>query len=78
MSSFKFELNRKGVSELLKGQEIQKVLSEKASEIKGRAGDGYVQDTKVGKTRANAMVYPDSAEAYFKNLKHNTLLKAIR
>ena len=78
MNNFKFELNRKGVSELLKGQEIQKILTEKASEIKNRAGDGYGQDVKVGKSRANAMVYPNSAESYFRNLKHNTLLKAIK
>lgn len=78
MSDFKFKLNSKGVRELLKGQAMQNLLTEKASEIKNRAGDGYEQDVKVGKNRANAKVYPDSAESYFKNLKHNTLLKAIK
>lgn len=75
---FKFELNRSGVSQLLKGQEIQGILNEHAASIRGRAGEGYAQDSRVGKTRANAMVYPDTAEAYFRNLKRNTLLKAMK
>ena len=75
---FKFELNRAGVGELLKGETMQGVLKEYASEIQGRAGVGFSTDSYVGTTRANAMVYPDTPEAYFRNLKNNTLLKAIK
>ena len=75
---FKFELNRAGVGELLKGEAIQGILKEHASEIQSRAGVGYSSDSYVGATRANAMVFPDSPEAYFRNLKNNNLLKAIK
>lgn len=78
MSNFKFELNRAGVRELLKGGEMKNIVEGYASEIRGRAGPDYEQDSYVGKTRVNAMVYPGSPEAYYRNLKHNTLLKAIR
>lgn len=78
MSKFKFELNRAGVRELLQGQEIQEVLKTKASEIQGRAGEGFESDIYVGKNRANAMVYPGDPKAYFRNLHSNILLKAIK
>lgn len=78
MSDFKFVLNRAGVRSLLQGGEMKAVVEEKARGIAGRAGVGYGVDTYVGARRVNAMVYPDSPEAYFRNLKHNTLLKAIK
>ena len=57
---------------------MQKVLEEKATAIKNRCGDGYGQDTYVGKTRANAMVYAETFEAKRDNMKNNTILKAVR
>ena len=62
----------------MKSAEMQHVLEEKATAIRNRAGDGYKQDTYVGKTRANAMVYADSYKAKRENMKNNTLLKAVR
>lgn len=78
MSKFKFELNRDGVRELMQGQTMQEILKTKASEIQRRAGEGFESDIHVGKTRANAMVYPGDPKAYFRNLKSNILLKAIK
>ena len=78
MSKKKFELNRAGVAELLKGQEMQDLLTEKAAEIQGRCGDGYEHDVYVGKTRANAMVQATTYQAKRDNLKNNTILKAVR
>ena len=78
MSKKKFELNRSGVAELLKGQEMQALLAEKASEIQSRCGDGYEHDVYVGKTRANAMVQATTYQAKRDNLKNNTILKAVR
>ena len=57
---------------------MQNVLTEKATAIKNRAGEGYGQDVYVGKSRANAMVYADSYKAKKDNMKNNTLLKAVR
>lgn len=63
MAKNKFKLNYSGVGQLLKSTEMQNVLTEKATAIKNRAGEGYGQDVYVGKSRANAMVYADSYKA---------------
>lgn len=78
MAKNKFKLNYKGVGQLLKSQEMQSVLSEKAQGIQQRCGSGYETDTYVGKTRANAMVKATSISAKRDNTKNNTLLKAVR
>ena len=77
MSNFVFKLNRKGVAELMKSQEMQGILKEHATTIKDRAGDGYEQDIYVGKNRANAMVKAETFKARKDNSKNNTLLKAV-
>lgn len=78
MAKNKFKLNYSGVGQLLKSTEMQNVLTEKATAIKNRAGEGYGQDIYVGKSRANAMVNADSYKAKKDNMKNNTLLKAVR
>ena len=77
MSNFVFKLNLKGVAELMKSKEMQDILKEHATTIKGRAGDGYEQDIHVGKNRANAMVKAETFKARKDNSKNNTLLKAV-
>lgn len=78
MSKVKFKLNGKGVAELLKSAEMQEVLTEYATGIRNRCGDGYTQDIYVGKTRANAMVSAETYQAKRDNLENNTILKAVR
>ncbi|OHX26860.1 hypothetical protein BKX95_07955 [Streptococcus iniae] len=78
MSDFIFELNRSAVAELMKTSEMQQVLTDEATKIKDRAGDGYEQDIYVGKNRANAMVSAKTHKAKKDNLENNTLLKAVR
>lgn len=75
---FKFELNRKGVRELLRGEEMQNLLNEKASAASTSCGEGYKSDIHIGVNRANAMVYADSYEAKRDNLKNNTILKNLQ
>lgn len=72
----RFELNREGVRELLRSQEMQDVLVEYAQQISDRAGDGY--DVFVGQNRANVTVETTTEEAYGDNLDNNTLEKAVR
>lgn len=74
----KFKFNQNGVGQLLKSTEMQNVLTEKATTIRNRCGDGYEQDIYVGKTRANAMVRATTYQAKKDNMKNNTLLKAVR
>ena len=78
MSKNKFKLNRSGVRELMQSKEMQKVLKEKANGIKARCGDGYEQDIRVGKNRANAMVWAETSEAKADNSENNTILKAVK
>ena len=73
-----FELNSSGIRDLLKSEDMQSLLREKATAIKNRCGSGYEQDTYVGKNRANAMVYADDFKAKLDNSKNNTLLKALK
>lgn len=77
MSDFRFTLNRSGVAELMKSEEMTAILNEKATAIRNRCGDGYEQDSYTGRNRANAMVWAESYQAKRDNLKHNTLLKAV-
>lgn len=78
MSKMQFKLNRQGVANLMKSAEMQAVLNAKATEIRNRCGDGYEQDARVGKNRANAMVYANTYQAKADNLRNNTILKAVR
>lgn len=78
MSKVKFVLNPTGVKALLQGDAMQSVLQSHAQGVQQRAGEGFAYDVYVGKTRANASVYADSFEARRKNLKENTLLKALK
>jgi len=74
----KFELNRKGVADLMKSGAMQSILKTKASTIKSKAGTGYEQDIHVGKNRANARVWANDSHAKKDNAENNTLLKSVR
>lgn len=78
MSKMQFKLNRAGVANMMKSDGMQKMLTEKASTIRDRCGDGYEQDIYVGRNRANAMVRAKTYEAKKDNAENNTLLKAVR
>lgn len=76
MSKVRFELNKAGVRELLRSQEMMTVCKEYADRIRSRAGAGYEVSTYVGTNRVNASVYADTYEARRDNYENNTLLKA--
>lgn len=78
MAKVKFELNRQGVSQLLKGTEMQNVLRNHAQQTAAACGHGYKTDIHVGTNRANAGVYADSESAKRDNLKNNTILKNLQ
>lgn len=73
-----FKLNRAGVRALMQSEEMQNVLQKSASAIRDRCGDGYEQDLRVGKNRANAQVWAETSKAKRDNSKNNTILKAVR
>ncbi len=83
MSEFELVLNSEGVKALLKSQEMKNICKEYADGIASRAssvseGAEYSAASFVGQNRAGATVKPDNPHAYYSNLKHNTLLKAMK
>lgn len=73
----RFILNTRGVGDLLKSAELQRVLGERAAEIAARAGTGYESDTKLMGTRVIASVYTADAETAREDAENDTLLKAV-
>lgn len=73
----KFKLNRQGIRELLKSNEMEAVLREKARKVRDRAGDGFEDDIYSGRNRANAMVKASTYQANRRNREENTLLRAL-
>lgn len=69
-----FELNYKGVSQLLHSSEMQAVLMEGANQLASNAGAGY----KAKQMSTRVIVVPETEEAERDNLKNNTLLKSRR
>ena len=76
--SKKFTLNRKGVSELMKSNEMADLLEKKAKKIVEKAGDGYETSTYIGENRTNVSIKTKSRKAIRDNNKNNTLLKALQ
>ena len=75
--SFKVYIFRKAFStEVMNSDNMTKYLKEYATEVANRCGEGYACEARKGQIRAHATVHPETAEAYFDNMKHNTLLKA--
>lgn len=78
MSKVRFELNKKGVGELLKSQEMKDVLSSYASDIQSRVGGSYQTDTMQMGTRAIASVFTEEPDEIQDNFDNNTLWRATR
>ena len=78
MSKVRFKLNKKGVSDLLKGAEMQGVLHGYATDAQSRLGDGYEIKEFIGHDRARAHVKASSEKAIKENLENNTVLKAVQ
>jgi len=78
MSKVEFKLNKSGVRALMKSEEMQAILKDIADNALNSLGEGYKSDARVGKNRANAMVYASTYQAKKDNLENNSILKAVR
>ncbi len=78
MSDIKVVLNRSGVRELLRSEEMRTLCAERAKHIAEACGSGYEVSTYRGKNRVNASVHAATSEAIRDNCQNNTLLKAVR
>ena len=77
MSRGIFKLDRAGVRQLMKSDEMQAVVKEYADDAAASLGSGYEVDVRRGKKRVNAAIYPVSDKAKHDNYAHNTILKAV-
>lgn len=77
MSSKTFELNSKGVRDLLRSDEMMQAVKVEADAAVAVLGAGYEADAHTGKNRVNASVYAVSKAAKRENLQQNTILKAV-
>lgn len=78
MDKVKYEMDYAGIGQLLKCSELCDGMQSIGNGVAARAGDGYKADTSVGKKRAHTFVRAETTEAYYENLKNNTLLKALQ
>ena len=77
MSKTKIVLNKKGVRELLRSQEMMNVCASYAKKAVQKLGDGYEVSNHVGKNRVNSSVRTVTSEAVKENMENNTILKAV-
>ena len=77
MSRGIFKLDRAGVRELLRSDEMLAAVKAEADEVVNSLGSGYEADTHKGKNRVNASVYAVTNVAKRENLSQNTILKAV-
>lgn len=77
MSKVRFELNLKGLNELMKSNEMQKVLDMAGEQCANNAGDDYDYRTHVANYVAITNVYPTTKEAASEVYKNNSLVKAL-
>ncbi len=78
MANLKVVLNRSGVKELMKSEEMMAICQELADNALSQCGNGYEVTTRVGKTRVNAEIAAVSYSARKDNAKNNTILKALK
>lgn len=75
-----FELDRKGVRELLKSADMAKVIDEYTQRVCNNAGgpsSGYTSNVQTA-NRAVGRVFAFNSAALKDNSENNTLLKALR
>lgn len=77
MSKLKVWVPPSWANELRKSPEVKAICRKEAEGIAERAGDGFEVEEKANPTRAKFVVKAATPEAYYKNLKENTLLKAM-
>ena len=75
----KFVLDKKGVGELLRSEDIQSILNAYGQQVQANTGraEDYQTQVSIGKVRANVVIRCINTASIKDNLKNNTLLKAL-
>ena len=74
----KVKLNRQGVRELMKSEEMRSIVNKYGFSAQSRLGNGYSVDYMTGKNRVNCRVFAKTAKAKRENFLNNTILKAVK
>lgn len=77
MSKVTIKLNKSGVAELLKCEDIARACDEAGQKVLAKAKGEYEVDTQIH-TRAVTRVSTTTKDGYFRELANNTLLKALK
>lgn len=77
MADVRFELNRPGIVELLKGEETQAMLEDMGSRVVAAAGPGHEAQLWVGRSRARVTVRTATPAAMEAEATHRTLTAAF-
>ena len=72
-----YKPSKRGVTELLKSEEMQNMLATKAAGIAARAGDGFTSGVRMGRSRARAYVLPETYKARRSQAKNHVLERAV-
>lgn len=78
MNKVKVEINKKGIIELLKSEDLEKILMQYGNRISNRAGKGYQANIVHSSDRSKVFVKAKTKKAKQDNFENNTLLKALR
>lgn len=77
MAVARVKLNRKGVRELLRSQEMQADLHRRGQRIANAAGPGHESQSRVGRNRARETVRTTTNEAALAEQHHQRLTNAL-
>ena len=78
MANVKFELDLKGLNEVMKSSEMQSALMEAGQAVASATGSDYEAEVHTASFVAISNVYPASKDAAKDNYENNTLLKAAQ
>lgn len=78
MAKIRVELDKKGIRQLLKSQEMQALVNERAKRIAASAGPGHAVEPDNTGDRARASVVTRSYAAKKAEAKNRTLTRAIQ
>lgn len=72
------DLDNAGMQAMLKSEGVQEVVKKTAENAAKRADGNYEVDMRLWPSRAIAKIKPADAKTYYRNRKHNLLLKAVK
>lgn len=70
-------LNRKGIRDLLRSEQVRADLVRRAHNIAAAAGDGHTVDSQIGRNRARAAVITTSIPAMIREARDRNLTRAL-